>query len=31
MGAAARGHAGRYSWTDVARRLEETYERVAAC
>jgi phosphatidyl-myo-inositol alpha-mannosyltransferase len=30
MGAAARGHAERYSWPDVARRLEETYERVAA-
>jgi phosphatidylinositol alpha-mannosyltransferase len=30
MGAAARVHAERYSWPDVARRLEETYERVAA-
>jgi glycosyltransferase involved in cell wall biosynthesis len=30
MGAAAREHAERYSWPDVARRLEETYERVAA-
>jgi hypothetical protein len=29
MGAAARVHAERYSWRDVARRLEETYERVA--
>jgi phosphatidylinositol alpha-mannosyltransferase len=31
MGAAARALAEeRYSWTDVARRLEQTYERVAA-
>ena len=31
MGRAARAHAEeRYSWSDVARRLEETYERVAA-
>jgi len=31
MGAAARAHAEeKYAWTDVARRLEATYERVAA-
>ncbi len=30
MGRAARSQAERYSWSDVARRLEETYERVAA-
>jgi len=31
MGAAARAHAEeKYAWTDIARRLEATYERVAA-
>ena len=31
MGRAARALAEeRYAWTDVARRLEQTYERVAA-
>jgi phosphatidyl-myo-inositol alpha-mannosyltransferase len=30
MGRAARAHAERYSWSGVAQRLEEAYERVAA-
>jgi hypothetical protein len=30
MGRAARAQAERFSWADVARRLEETYQRVAA-
>jgi hypothetical protein len=31
MGRAARGLAQeRYAWSDIARRLEATYERVAA-